>query len=223
MNNHVIAEESKSFESILACQKDLIAVRAWRVTYESLTLCFVLMLGFGYVLLTHDKELVVIRVNENTGYAEVLTTVKHEELLATEAVGRFFAARYITLREQYIPSSIAADYYNVLLLSSNNASKDYVALYASADAPDRVYANNQNIKIEIISIAISDASKTSKLASVRFRKKIINTQNQREQEQIFAARLVYHFAPEMQMSDKDRLINPLGFVVESYQITPEFN
>ncbi len=223
MNEHVLIEESKTFESILACQKDLLSVRAWRVTYCLIALCIILSLMILALLVKHDKEVVLIRVDNTTGYAEVMSKVSEEELTSDEALGKFFVSRYISLREQYIYGSLQEDYRLVQLYSDSSVQKDYVDFFDAAGSPDQVYGEDFAVKIEIVSINLSSGTLEQNIATVRFKKAITDLRNHKTKEEYYSARLVFDFSPEEAITDKKRLDNPLGFKVSSYQVTPELN
>lgn len=109
-------------------------------------------------------------VGEKTGRTELITQVKQEKILQSEALGRYFVNTYITLREGYNYPSLQYDYETVQLYSSNTVKDDYLRLYNSDMAPDKIYHNNGSyVAVEVISNIISDATAPDKLASVRFK------------------------------------------------------
>lgn len=108
---------------------------------------------------------------KKTGRTELITQVKQEKILQSEALGRYFVNTYITLREGYNYPSLQYDYETVQLYSSNTVKDDYLRLYNSDMAPDKIYHNNGSyVAVEVISNIISDATAPDKLASVRFKK-----------------------------------------------------
>ncbi len=220
-NNNSTFEEAKSFEAILALQKDLLAARAWRICYAFAGLCLFLSLIILALVLTQEKELVLIRVDNRTGEAEVLSKLKEISSTQDEAVEKFFASRYLMLREQYDYFSLQHDYETVQLFSGDQVRADYLALFERLDSPDKIFGENFNIKAEIISISISPATEPYRLASIRFRKKIFDIRNNKTKEKFYTARLVFDFDPEKGVPEKFRLANPLGFKAVSYQVSQE--
>ena len=220
-NQPTIPEQAKSFETILTLQKDLLAARAWRICYILAGFC--LILGFIIVtfVLTQKKEIVLIRVDNRTGEAEVLSQLKETSSTQDEAVEKFFTSRYLILREQYDYFSLQHDYETVQLFSSDPVRSDYLKIFDGSDSPDKIYGQNFNIKVDIISITISPATEPSRLASIRFRKTIFDIVNNKTREKFYTARIVFDFDPEKKVAEKFRLVNPLGFRVLSYQTSPE--
>ncbi len=217
--NHI--EEAKSFEAILNYQKDWISKKTKLFAYCLLVICIILALAVAFLVFKDDKELVLIRVNNDTGYAEVLTRVAEEDLTADEALGKFFASRYLTLREQYIHSVVQEDYRLVQLYSGRSERDKYLEFWSKEDAPDAKYEENYSVKIDILSISITSGTGDFKVANIRFKKNIIDLRNMKTSEEYHTARLVYDFAPYEKITDKNRLDNPLGFKVEDYETTKD--
>ena len=220
-NQPTIPEQAKSFETILTLQKDLLAARAWRICYIFAGFCLILSIILLTFVLTQKKEIVLIRVDNRTGEAEVLSQLKETSSTQDEAVEKFFTSRYLILREQYDYFSLQHDYETVQLFSSDLVRSDYLKIFDGSDSPDKIYGQNFNIKVDIISITISPATEPSRLASIRFRKTIFDIVNNKTREKFYTARIVFDFDPEKKVAEKFRLVNPLGFRVLSYQTSPE--
>lgn len=118
-DNRAIIQQAKSFESILSLQKDLLAARAWRICYFFAGLCILLSSIILMLVLTQEKEIALIRVDNRTGEAEVLSKLKETTITEDEAVAKFFASRYLVLREQYDYFSLQNDYETVQLFSND--------------------------------------------------------------------------------------------------------
>lgn len=217
--NHI--EEAKSFEAILNYQKDWIGKRTKLFAYCFLILSLILASAVAFLVFKDDKELVVIRVNENTGYAEVLTRAVEEDLTADEALGKFFASRYVTLREQYIHGVVQEDYRLVQLYSSSAEQQKYLEFWSKEDAPDAKYEENFSVKIDILAISITSGTGDFKVATIRFKKNILDLRSMKNVQEYHTARLVYDFSPYEKITDKNRLDNPLGFKVEDYETTQD--
>ena len=220
-DNESVVEQAKSFESILNLQKYLLAIRAWRICYFFAGLCILLSGIILMLVLTQEKEIALIRVDNRTGEAEILSQLKETSVTEDEAVEKFFTSRYLTLREQYDYFSLQNDYEIVQLFSSDEVRDEYLSIFERNDSPDKVFGENFNIKVDTISIAISPATEPYRLASIRFRKKILDIKNNKTKEKFYTARVVFDFETEKKMPEKLRLHNPLGFKVMSYQVSQE--
>lgn len=214
-------EEAKSFEAILNYQKDWIGKKTKLFAYCLLSLSIILALVVAFLVFRSDKELVLIRVDNTTGYTEVLSRVAEEDLIADEALGKFFASRYVTLREQYIHGVVQEDYRLVQLYSSSAEQQKYLEFWSKEDAPDARYEENFSVKIDILAISITSGMGDFKVATIRFRKNILDLRNLKNTEEYHTARLVYDFAPYEKITNKNRLDNPLGFKVEDYETTKD--
>lgn len=215
-------EEAKSFEAILNYQKDWIGKKTKLFAYCLLVICIILAIAIAFLVFKDDKELVLIRVDNTTGYTEVLTRVAEQDLPADEALGKFFASRYATLREQYIHSVVQEDYRLVQLYSGSSERDKYIELWSKEDAPDAKYEENYSVKIDILSISITSGTGDFKVANIRYKKNLIDLRrNMKTSEEYYTARLVYDFMPYEKITDKNRLDNPLGFKVEDYEATKD--
>lgn len=214
-------EEARSFEAILNYQKDWIGKKTKLFAYCLLVICIILAIAIAFLVFKDDKELVLIRVDNTTGYAEVLNRVAEEDLTADEALGKFFASRYVTLREQYIHGAVKEDYRLVQLYSGSSELDKYLAFWSKEDAPNIKYEENYSVKIDILAISITSGTGDFKVANIRFRKNILDLRNFKNTEEYFTARLVYDFAPYEKITNKNRLDNPLGFKVEDYEATKD--
>lgn len=220
-NNQSVTEQAKSFETVLSLQKDLLAAKAWRICYVFIGLCILFSIIISVLVLTQEKEIVLIRVDNRTGETEVLSKLKETSITQDEAVEKFFTSRYLILREQYDYFSLQNDYEVVQLFSSDEVRDEYLKIFDDSNSPDKVFGENFNIRVDIISIAISPATEPYRLASIRFRKRIFDIKNNRTKEKFYTARIVFDFEPEKKISEKLRLDNPLGFKVLSYQSSKE--
>lgn len=220
-NNQSVTEQAKSFETVLSLQKDLLAAKAWRICYVFIGLCILFSVIILVLVLTQEKEIVLIRVDNRTGETEVLSKLKETSITQDEAVEKFFTSRYLILREQYDYFSLQNDYEVVQLFSSDEVRDEYLKIFDDSNSPDKVFGENFNIRVDIISIAISPATEPYRLASIRFRKRIFDIKNNNTKEKFYTVRIVFDFEPEKKISEKLRLDNPLGFKVMSYQSSQE--
>jgi len=168
-----------------------------------------------------EKEIVLIRVDNRTGEAEILTKLSEKEITKDEAIDKFFASRYLTLREQYDYFSLQNDYEIVQFFSSPAVKEEYLSIFDRNDSPDNVFGEDFNVKIEVISITIEPATEPYHLAAIRFKKRITDLKNNKTKEKFYNARVTFGFTPTEEVTERVRLHNPLGFKVMSYQVSPE--
>ncbi len=192
---------------------------AWRIAGGSLLL--VGLLAGAIAGLTPLKEVTpfLIRVDNNTGATDVVTTVKKKEESYGEVMDKFFLAQYIQFREGYDWQNIQDSYNATMLMSSPKVQAGFSKIYNdNPNAPHKVLKDT--VKIEAKVKAITFIGKT---AQVRFDKQIIpltgDTSKTVPPEKLIATiSFEYTQAP---MSEEERRVNPLGFTVTSYRVDPE--
>lgn len=224
MNNKIkeITETAKSFETQVYAENEKSKKIAWRVAGGASLLALCMGVAISVLVPLKEKELVIVSVGEKTGRSELVTQVKQEKILQSEALGRYFVSTYITLREGYNYPSLQSDYETVQLYSSNTVKDAYLRLFDSDSAPDKIYNNNGSyVVVEVISNIISDATSPDKLSTVRFKKTIRNFRTGQVSTSYWTARVTYRFEPSKSSISSVREVNPLGFAVTSYQTDRE--
>ena len=148
-------------------------------------------------------------VGEKQAVQNWLLRLNRKRFCNLKHLERYFVNTYITLREGYNYPSLQYDYETVQLYSSNTVKDDYLRLYNSDMAPDKIYHNNGSyVAIEVISNIISDATAPDKLASVRFK----NDETSRpDRFQFHTGRLVWHIV----LNQKSRLKVPVVSLILS--------
>lgn len=87
------------------------------------------------------------------------------------------------------------DYRLVQLYSGKEEQQKYLAFWQREDAPDAIYEQNYSVKIDIISISITSGTDNFKVATIRFKKNILDLRSMKSAEEYHSARLVYDFTP----------------------------
>lgn len=224
MNNKIKenTETAKSFETQVYAENEKSKKIAWRVAGGASLLALCMGVAISVLVPLKEKELAIVSVGEKTGRSELITQVKQEKILQSEALGRYFVSTYITLREGYNYPSLQSDYETVQLYSSNTVKDAYLRLFDSDSAPDKIYNNNgSHVVVEVISNIISDATAPDKLSTVRFKKTIRNFRTGQVSTSYWTARVTYRFEPSKSSISSVREVNPLGFAVTSYQTDRE--
>lgn len=213
---------AQRFEFLVEQQQRRSKRLAWGLASVA-TLVAVLCAGALMVALPlKQTDLAVVTVDNTTGRAEVITTVKDSALDSAEVLDKYFASLYLRLREQYNYLSLQHDYFQVQEFGVAAVNNDYLALYNGDDAPDVRYRNGENVvDITVISNQISPATSPDKLASIRFKRTQRNLRTGAIAESYAVARLTFRFVPKKKLTEAMRETNPLGFTVTSYQVDEE--
>ena len=212
-------QSARSFE-----QSEIDSIRrnnkiAWRIAVSSLVLAG---LAIGAVAgLTPLKEKVpfVIRVDNNTGATDIVTTIKKTEQSYGEVIDKYWLAQYIRFREGYDWQTIQNSYDATMLLSDSNVQKGFATIYNDNPNAPHVILKDR-FKVIVTVKAISFIGRT---AQIRFDKQMIpvsGDKTTRMAAQPLIATITYEYS-DKPLQEKDRLINPLGFMVTSYRVDPE--
>jgi type IV secretion system protein VirB8 len=201
--------------------------RAWWVAGSSVLVAILAIVAV--VLLSEPKtvEPFVVRVDNNTGYVDVVSTltetdgeIKEE---AQEVLDKYWLAKYIKHREGYHFATRNYDRSVVALLSSPVVQEQYAAYTdpkLNPNAPVMVYGENAEVIIGAPSISFINTGEIVKnekriTALVRYTKKVVE-QGAFTPQSHWAATVTFVYR-SIPMAVEDRLINPLGFQVVSYR------
>lgn len=215
-------DSAKTFESILLLKDDRAKRVTWWVAGSAIALAFLSIAALLVALPLKHTELTIIRVDNVTGRSEIVTTVTEGDIPAQLAQDKFFTGLYVRLREGYNYYSLQRDYDTVPLYGADAVNADYLALFQSKQSPEIIYSNESHmVDIEIISNSISEATEPDRLASIRFKKNIKSLRTGVVKTEYFVARLTFRMDPTKEMTEEIRNVNPMGFMVTSYQVDKE--
>ena len=178
--------------------------RAWNVA-KAFGVCFFLsVIAIGLLMPLKENVPYVIRVNQTTGAIDLVTSVRGKDVDFDEVQDKYFVNQYIVNREGYDWYTLANRYLITQELSSSEIFQPYKALYDGSEAPNKTLGKDT--------------------ATVRFARSKVSTENNSEVERTnWVATLGYKYSPEILTTESQRLINPFGFEVTSYQVVPEIN
>lgn len=192
---------------------------AWRIAGGCLLL--VGLMAGAIAGLTPLKEVkpFVIRVDNNTGMTDIVTTVKKKEESYGEAIDKFFLSQYIRYREGYDYQIIQDSYDATMLLSSPAVQGEFSKIYNNnPNAPHLKLKGDYKVVAKVNAITF-----IGKTAQVRFEKQMMPVTGDLDKQippQKMIATIGFEYT-DKPFSDKDRTVNPLGFQVTSYRVDPE--
>lgn len=194
--------------------------RAWNVA-KAFGVCFFLsVIAIGLLMPLKENVPYVIRVNQTTGAIDLVTSVRGKDVDFDEVQDKYFVNQYIVNREGYDWYTLANRYLITQELSSSEIFQPYKALYDGSEAPNKTLGDKYMVKVVVTSITVADKD----TATVRFARSKVSTENNSEVERTnWVATLGYKYSPEILTTESQRLINPFGFEVTSYQVVPEIN
>ncbi len=218
-------KEARGWDAELSTQTKRSEQRAWRCC-AVLTLLAVLQ-GVGLVCLLPLKSIepFVIRVDNNTGLVDVVSTLASHgqvQLQAQELMDKYWLTQYLRHRESYQWETRSYDRNVIGVMSSEPVQQEYSALTdpkANPQAPINRYRQSTQVRVHIEAISFIGNEKVAgeqhKTALVRYSKQIKRLGEQHPVSHWIATiTFVYRNSP---MKLEDRRLNPLGFQVLSYR------
>ncbi|MDK4605446.1 type IV secretion system protein, partial [Kingella kingae] len=160
----------------------------------------------------------VIRVDNNTGATDIVTTMKKQEKSYGEVMDKFWLAQYVRYREGYDWQTVQDTFDATNLLSSQQEQVQFSQIYKdNPNAPHKILRDTAKVVVKANAIAF-----VGNMAQVRFEKAVIplNKSDMQPAPQRYIATIAYEYK-NAGMKDEDRLINPLGFQVTSYRVDKE--
>lgn len=163
------------------------------------------------VMSSKSLEPYVIEVEQKTGVATVVNQLTAQNFTGDQMVRKYFINEFIHAASGYDPKTYKQDLEKVRLFS-------VPAVYS--DFRNRINARelgaNSSIEVRIKSVQFID----SNTAQIRiFRQINSDGSDPKTKDEIIT--MNFYFAPDMNLTMEERLINPLGFQVGRYLIAEE--
>jgi len=212
-------DNALSFEASVKSLVEKSNKRAWLVTTISLILNF--LLGLAIVFLTPLKtvEPFVIKVDKN-GIVDIVSVLKEQDILAEEALDKYWISSYVKKREGYYFDLLQEDYNFVQLLSDTNVADDYRKVYDGANNRADTLKNKYEAKVKILSVTLNNSNGT-KTATIRADINTVNLSSKADDIETKVFTISYDYFPKNYASEEHRLQNPLSFKVLTYRIDSE--
>ncbi|MSO13952.1 virB8 family protein [Rickettsiales endosymbiont of Trichoplax sp. H2] len=186
-----------------------------------LLLCFILILvalsTIRYLKNTQSIDPFVIEIEEKSGVPTVVKPLSIETYSANESIKRYFIMKYIRAREEYYSETFNRNFNDVVrvLSSSSVYYSDYRNKfgYNNPSSPYNLYGSGSYRTVGLKSIIFpSDTS-----AQIRINLTVSGQINMVMNKIIYMEFDYFN----LNMSEQDRLINPLGFQVTLFRMNDE--
>ncbi|HCM9655491.1 type IV secretion system protein [Enterobacter mori] len=218
MSKERVIETSKSFEEVLMTKDRKSIKAAFIIAGAAVLVAVMAVAAITLMMPLKQTEVELYAVDHQTGRMERITRLNTIDISTQDAMAQYLSAHYVNLREGYNYFSLQKDYNDVQQFSSPDVNKEYLDLFNSPSAPDKVYKNAANlVTTEIISNQIVDGTTPDKISTLRVKRTIRHLSDGLTTTEIWNIRLTFHYIPEKEMTDSQREVNPLGFFVSSYQ------
>ncbi|ATV43318.1 MULTISPECIES: virB8 family protein [Pectobacterium] len=213
-----IIASSRTFESVLLEKDQREKKLAWRIAAIGFALAAMAITSLIILLPLKTTEIELWSVDKQTGRYEYMTRIKEQNISTEKALAQALAAHYVRLREGYNYFALQRDYDDVQLFNSDSVNRDYLDGFNSNQAPDVIFNKAEYVvSIDIISNVHATATAPDHLATLRIKRTIRRIVDNSVKTEVWNIRLTYHYLPRKQLTDSQREVNPLGFIVTSYQ------
>jgi len=192
--------------------------RAWAITFISLLLlCAVILLYIFKPLI--KTEPFVIQVDKTTGLTQMLSSVSEKTITYNEAIDKFFASQYVKKREQYHYALLSNDYSYTQLNSTKRVAEEYRKIYEGDEGRDKKLGTKTEEIVKVLSVTLGKSAglknSTLRIEITTKRKGVITD------KKIKVVTLSYTYLPALKATEKERLLNPLGYKTTMYRIDAE--
>ncbi|MFP1744800.1 VirB8 family type IV secretion system protein [Lonsdalea quercina] len=213
-----IIASSRTFESALLGKDEREKRIAWRIAAIGFALAAMAITALIILLPLKTTEIELWSVDKQTGRYEYMTRIKEQNISTEQALAQALAAHYVRLREGYNYFALQRDYDDVQLFNSDSVNRDYLDGFNSNQAPDIIFNKAEYVvSIDIISNVHATATNPDHLATLRIKRTIRRIVDNSVKTEVWNIRLTYRYLPRKQLTDSQREVNPLGFIVTSYQ------
>ncbi|MEQ9891266.1 virB8 family protein [Pectobacterium aroidearum] len=213
-----IIASSRTFESVLLEKDEREKKMAWRIAAIGFALAAMAITALIILLPLKTTEIELWSVDKQTGRYEYMTRIKEQSISTEKALAQALAAHYVRLREGYNYFALQRDYDDVQLFNSDSVNRDYLDGFNSNQAPDIIFNKAEYVvSIDIISNVHATATAPDHLATLRIKRTIRRIVDNSVKTEVWNIRLTYRYLPRKQLTDSQREVNPLGFIVTSYQ------
>jgi type IV secretion system protein VirB8 len=207
--------------------------RAWMVAWTAILMSLILAGGYFYMLPLKEKVPYLVMADAYTGtstVARLRDNFAENSITASEAINRSNVSHFVTARESY-DGSVTGEkfYYTVYTMSGKKVASGYRALHdpINPDQPFKRYGQKEVIRIKILNIGLKGADQVGKVptgATVRFQRILYDrTTGLSRPMDGRVAELEFSYNNNLALDDEQRILNPLGFQVTSYNVTPDYS
>lgn len=177
-----------------------------------LVLCVVAIGVVAYVINAKRFDPFVIQIDDNTGIAKIVNPISSDILSGNESLAQYFIKKYVIARETYNPVDFSKEAKKtVRLLSSNSVYSGYIGYLRNEQT-------NPSIKYGQKNTTFLTVKSWSKLSDNKYilRFNVNETSGSRQKFSKIAV-IDFSYVP-MELTEKEKDINPVGFQVRGYRV-----
>lgn len=211
--------EARSWDDDKEAMRDSLVKRSVTISWL-FGLAWVLTLVALLVVVSKYKQpdAALFRVDSSTGIVDKVDVLTDGKATYGDKIDEYFIARYVQYRESY-SMAFGKEYYdNVGLMSGPDEQARYSS-YMSMDnpkSPINVLKDTGKVRVSIKNFSKINAQ----TYLVRYYKEVNFGSGRGSEISHWVATIVYSYS-SAPMNERDRQINPLGFLVSEYRNNPE--
>lgn len=218
----------QGFESYRMQENEKSKKNAWRIAGASSVIAGLAVASIAFLTPLKTVEPLILRVDNNTGYVDMVTTLSNSQVAYGEEVAKYFLSEYVKNRESYDWYTIDDTFQKALLMSSEDEQNRLKIAFQKPTAPYKVYKDKERVKVEINNVSFIDgATADGGKAQVRYTQTIepnsggsydplSNQISPVPKVTKFVATIAYEYR-NIPTKENVRLVNPVGFTVLSYR------
>lgn len=212
-------EEKQVLENWFADRSEWLIVQRnvlFVIVLVSLVAISVLTFNIGFLKSTTSIEPFVIEIDPKSGVPTVVDPLDAKAFMANDAIKRYFILRYIKTREEFYYTLFDKMYEEVNLMSGDVVGGEYRRLFnkSNPEGPYLKLGANSYRTVDLKSMIFQD----SNTVQVRIRTNTMAQFGGGTEDKIIY--LQFQVA-NLELNERQRYINPLGFIVTLYRIENE--
>ncbi len=192
---------------IVAVQRNVLLL----LTATSIIMVAIAVFFVKNFMSSKSLEPYVIEINEKTGTAVVVQQITSQTFTANEVMKRYFINKYVQSALTYNPRNYKENSEEVRLFSTSQIFNEY----RNRINPYSLGSESQ-IELKIRSLLFKDNMNVEIRTTREIN--IVGQKSTTKNEIIY---MTFYFAPELNLSIEERLINPLGFQVSKFEVAEE--
>ena len=188
--------------------------RAWTVAIIAAVIAVLEAIALVFLIPLKTVEPYTLLVDRQTGNVEALAPLDAQTITPDAALTRSFLVQYVIARESFDRTNLQNDYRKIALWTQGEERDRYIRQMQASNpqSPLSALPDGTGIRAEVKSVSsLSDGKSMVRFATTR-----VDRGGAAQTTQDWVAIIDYTFS-NAEMSEADRLINPLGFQVTRYR------
>jgi len=200
--------------------------RGWLVGGAGIVLAILGMLAVFAQGPLRQVVSVPIVVDKATGETTIQQRLAVETVPPQETLDKHHLAVFVRAREGYSWWWLQRDFEQVARMAVPAVFADYNRQFEGDAALQKKLAGSEEWRIHVVGVRLAPSGRKGNRgeATVTYDKIVrLTDRNLPDVTARHVASVVYEYQPKVLLKEKDRLENPLGFVVTAYRSDPEIN